>query len=304
MMIGLRSKKSFLKFFAIIFAFLSWIYVLSSAEIQVEKSVRLQYILPSGMAISSSPINEVHYTLSGPRAFIRNLLSREDIIKIDLRSKYRRKQKVYEINMQSFNLELPFGVNSVGVEPRKIRLELSPLLVKEVKVAAQFVGDIAADHKIIEKNIEPSKITLKGPQELLAYVKEVETSPIDLHAITGKGTKSIPLAPIDPRIQMSHSQISFNYDIKPTRANMILRKIPVRFLSSKMIKNVNRRFVTLMVLADKGSEAKLSAKDVKVIAEVPEKSTGVVQVPLRAELPEGVHLLEISPDIVKIVIED
>lgn len=304
MMIGLRSKKSFLKLFAIVFAFFSWIYVLSSAEIQVEKSVKLQYILPTGMAISSSPINEVHYTLSGPRAFIRNLLSREDIIKIDLRSKYRRKQKVYEINMQSFNLELPFGVNSVGVEPRKIRLELSPLLIKEVKVTANFVGDIADDHKLIEKSIAPSKITLKGPQELLAYVKEIETTPIDLQAMTGKGVKSIPLVPIDPRIQMSHSQISFNYDIKPTRANMILRKIPVRFLSSKMIKSVNRRFVTLMVLADKGSEAKLSASDVKVIAEIPEKSRGVVQVPLRAELPDGVHLLEISPDVVKIVIED
>lgn len=304
MMFGLRSKKSFLKLFAVIFAFFSWIYVLSSAEIQVEKSVKLQYLLPEGMAISSQPISEVHYTLSGPRAFIRNLLSREDIIKIDMRSKFRRKQKSYEVNMQNFNLELPFGVNSVGVEPRKIRLELSPLLVKKVKIVPTIVGDIASDHKLIDTGLEPTTVTLKGPQELLSYVKQIETAPIELQGLTGQGTKLVPLAPIDSRVQMSISQINFNYDIKPTRANMILRKIPVRFLSSRMIKSANRRFVTLMVLADKGSETKLSATDVKVIAEVPVRGKGVIQVPLKAELPEGVHLLEISPESIKVVVED
>src|SRR5690606_629240 len=138
----------------------------------------------------------------------------------------------------------------------------------------------------------------------LSYVKQIETAPIELQGLTGQGTKLVPLAPIDSRVQMSISQINFNYDIKPTRANMILRKIPVRFLSSRMIKSANRRFVTLMVLADKGSETKLSAADVKVIAEVPVRGKGVIQVPLKVELPEGVHLLEISPQNIKIVVED
>src|SRR5690606_30446659 len=107
---------------------------------------------------------------------------------------------------------------------------------------------------------------------------------------------------LDPRIQMSMGSTQFHYEVIATRANMILRKIPIRFLSSKMIKNANRRFVTLMVLADKGSEEKLSLDDVKVVAEVPERRKGTIDVALKATLPEGVHLLDITPPQVRVVV--
>lgn len=300
----MKSKKTFLQFFSIFFAFLSWIYVLSSAEIQVEKLVKIEYILPDDMAISSQPINEVHYILSGPRAFIRNLLAREDIIKIDMRTKFRKKQKMYEVNMQNFNIELPFGVNVVNVEPRKLQLELSPMQMKEVKIKPVVVGEIASDHKLLEQKIEPKSIRLKGPRELISHINEIETAPIDLQGLNGKGQKEIQLAPLDSRIHLSSNTTQFHYEVIATRANMILRKIPIRFLSSKMIKNANRRFVTLMVLADKGSETKLSIEDVKVVAEIPEKRKGTIDVTLRATLPEGVHLLDITPPQVRVVVED
>lgn len=300
----MRSKKSFLQIFSLVFAFLSWIYVLSSAEIQVEKSVKLEYVLPDDMAISSQPINEVHYTLSGPRAFIRNLLGREDIIKIDMRSKYRKKQKMYELNMQNFSIELPFGVNVVDVEPRKMQLELSPMLAKEVRIQPVLVGEIASDQKLLNQSIEPKTIKLKGPRELISHINEIETTPIDLQGLNGKGQKEVQLVALDPRIQMSMGSTQFHYEVIATRANMILRKIPIRFLSSKMIKNANRRFVTLMVLADKGSEEKLSLDDVKVVAEVPERRKGTIDVALKATLPEGVHLLDITPPQVRVVVED
>lgn len=304
MMIGLRSKKSYLKFLAIFFSFLTWIYVLTTAELQIEKTIKIQYLLPDNVVFSNHPVNEVHYVLTGPRAFIRTLHTREDVITVDLRTRYRKKTKNYEINTQGFNLDFPFGVNVLSIEPKKFNVELVPKVTKEVPVVLKLTGATPSDYKIMKKSYSPTTVTITGPSDILNFIKEIETVPVDLENLKGEGEMELNFLLNDNRVDFSVPQVNFSYVVKPTRANMILRKVPIQFLSTKIIKNVNKRFVTLMILVDKGSEAKITADDVKVLAKVPDHASGTSDVKLSIELPKGVHLLEVNPEIVKIITEE
>ena len=61
--------------------------------------------------------------------------------------------------------------------------------------------------------------------------------------------------------------------------------------------------MNLMVLADNKEKFKYGTEDINVIAEVPDKAKGRVEVALKAKLPEGLHLLEIQPNSIFVEVE-
>ena len=56
--------------------------------------------------------------------------------------------------------------------------------------------------------------------------------------------------------------------------------------------------VSVEVLASEG--AIVHPEDIKIIAEIPEKISGPTWIKLKSELPEGLHLLQIRPQSIKV----
>jgi len=290
-----KVRKNLLRLFSISFSFFLWLYVLSSAQTQIDKSVKVHYIVPEHMAIANSVAKEVHYTLSGPRAFVRSILSREDHIKVNLNDYYEPGQRSYKINIKNIGMTFPFGIEVLKVEPSFFIIHLENKASKVVPVKIQTVGEVPSDHKMIKFSVEPAMLKIEGPIAALRKVFEIKTHPIELNGMIKSGTKKVALYQLDETISVAQREVKYSYNIKTTRANLILKKIPIRFMSTRIIQGANRRFVNLMVLADKGLDFEFNKNDIKVIAEVPGDSKGRVKVELSANLPDGVHLLEIRP---------
>src|SRR5690606_13626934 len=98
------------------------------------------------------------------------------------------------------------------------------------------------------------------------------------------------------------TEVEMHYKVKPKKANLTLKNIPVRFLSTSTRINSKVKEVALDVLVPEQSEGLLTKDKVQVIADVPEGKRGQVQVDLRAVLPEGVHLLQIHPASINITV--
>jgi YbbR domain-containing protein len=303
MAVSKKMRKHLLKVFSVAFSFFLWLYVLSSAQIQVEKSVKINYVLPSRMAINNNVTTEVHYTLKGPRAFVRSLVTRSDILNVDLNDKFVPGKKQYTIPVKTLGMTFPFGIEIVKVEPRKLQVELERKYDKVVPIKLETLGQIPSDHKMLTSFIEPKEMTISGPESQLKNITQIETFPIELNGLTGVGERNVGLVQNDARIYIPFNEVKFKYNIKPTRANLILKNIPIHFFTSKMVTSVNRREVNLMVLADKGQDTKISKSKIRVIAEVPEDISGNTVVKLRAELPDGIHLLEIQPAKIELTVK-
>lgn len=295
-----KSQVLTLRIFAVITSFLLWMYVLSSAQTQIEKKVNIKYVLPESYSIVNKVTRNISYTIKGPRAIVRNLLTKEMVVEANVKNIFKEKQLSYEISLNNASLSFPFGVEVISYEPKRVKIELDKKLSKKVAVKLKVYGDLPSDHKLIQSQIIPKVITIEGPATILSEVKELQTQLFNWSGITQSDSIKLAINSKDERIKLSQDQVDFQYEIQPTRANLLIKNVPINFLTRRIFSRVNSRFVNLMVLADDSSSIARLKKEIKIIAEIPDDATGEVEIELNASLPEGLHLLEMTPNKVKV----
>ena len=302
-MIVFSFRKQLLRIFSIIFAFFVWLYVISSSEIQVEKSIRVNYELPANMAISNNAITEVSFTIKGPRAFVRNLLDRTKILNVNLKDRFVAGKNSYTFPVRSLGMTFPFGVEVIKVVPEKLVIELDRNHQKMVPIRLNTLGEIPSDHQLLNSSISPKEILISGPEKQLRNVQYIETMPVELSGLKGQGQFKLSFINKDMRVKFPFNQVTYEYNIRPTRANLLIKDVPVYYYSSKIVTRLSRRKVNLMVLAKNAAQDKISREDIKVIAEVPSDAVGVVEVVLKAQLPDDFQLLEVQPAKIEITLK-
>ena len=295
-----KSQVLTLRIFAVITSFLLWMYVLSSAQTQIEKKVNIKYVLPESYSIVNKVTRNISYTIKGPRAIVRNLLTKEMVVEANVKNIFKEKQLSYEISLNNASLSFPFGIEVISYEPKRVKIELDKKLSKKVAVKLKVYGDLPSDHKLIQSQIIPKVITIEGPATILSEVKELQTQLFNWSGITQSDSIKLAINSKDERIKLSQDQVDFQYEIQPTRANLLIKNVPINFLTRRIFSRVNSRFVNLMVLADDSSSIARLKKEIKIIAEIPDDATGEVEIELNASLPEGLHLLEMTPNKVKV----
>jgi YbbR domain-containing protein len=293
-----------LQLLSVTIAFFLWLYVLSSADTKVEKFVNVHFVLPDGYAIVNKPTSKIKYYLNGPRALVRSFTNKKDHINLNIKNIYTSTKNTYEFSTSQLGIKFPFGVNVESVEPKMISVNIEKKSTKIIPIKLQTIGDVPSDHKMMQWTLVPSSIKISGPKSLMENVTEVKSMVTSISGLTQSGSKILDLISIDERLSYSQANVDYQYEIQPTRANMILKKIPIRFLSTKVLKGSDRRFVNLMVLAENGMDFNLKKEKIKVIAEVPDNAKGKIKVKLKANLPDGIHLLEIMPSEINITINN
>lgn len=296
-------NKFSLRIFAVISAFMLWIYVLSSAQTKIEKPVTIHYILPTGYSIANKPVKEILYTIDGPRAIVRNLLSLDKHITINIKNMHNHQKDEYEIKVNNLGMGFPFGVDISSFEPRLIKVKLEKKIIKQIPIVLQTVGEIPNDHKMLQSTLVPKSISIEGPESIMNKYFEIKTLPVILDNITQSDTRKVTLYGIDERVTLSQTEVLFQFEVQPTRANLLIKNVPIRFLTSRIFTHANRRFVNLMVLAENGKMISEKKKQIEVIADIPPNAMGETLVKLNVKLPKGLHLLEVIPKQIKVFVK-
>lgn len=294
-----QMKKHSLKFISLFTAIFLWTYVQNSETVKFEKTVALEFSLPSDMVFAEAPIQEVVFLIEGPRAFVRNVSEREDKLLIDLNRAGARKQQNFSIDIVPTQLSLPFGMVVERVLPRKINIKLEKKATKIVPVKTRYIGALPDGLSLTRTEVSPKEIEIWGPQTVIKKVKEITTAPIDMESLIGGTSISLDLVNRDERVVYEVMQApKLNYQLKASKANLVLRDLPIRYLTQNKKARANTATATVRLLVpesmrERGSAAVLPA--IQVWADVPSQSEGRVEANLRAILPPGVHLVDISP---------
>ena len=292
------TSRHFLKVVSLLFSFFLWFYVLNSEPQIVEQTVVLKLKSPKGLSVSNIVPTNVKIQIKGSRAFVRTVLKREDSVHVDLKNYPIKKKGGFNVFLGPTDVTVPFGVEVLTITPETFKVQLQKEIRKEVPIKPVFVGQIAPDLKLIKKSFSPKKILISGPIEILRKISKIQTAPIDMSTLQGEGDMKISLGELDQRVSIKRlTAVDFNFSVKPRKANLTLKKIKIKFLSSSLRISSKSKFVSLDVLAPEG--VKLNRSDIQVIADVPD-SKGTHSVKLRANLPEGIHLLQINPQSIKV----
>jgi YbbR domain-containing protein len=277
-----------------------WFYVLNSEPLEVEKKIKLVLIPPTGKAVSNEVPRHIVVRMLGSRAFIEKINFSEQKIIVDLKE-YRSEEKAFPVTFDASMMTLPFGVDIVDIDPKQVILSLDREIKKYVPVRLKTIGEVGRDLKLVEKTHSPKQFFISGPHEIIRNIGQVTTTPIDLSTLEGDGMIKVAIEPIDRRIFIKNkSPISFSYKIKPSKANLTLKKIKIRFLTTRGRFKSSHSLVALDVLVSGDKMDSLKKSQVKVIADIPDVGRGTVKVKLRAEVPDGVHLLKIHPEVINV----
>ena len=172
------------KVFAVAAAVGLWSYVnLRGAGQEVlEATVRFQSVRPD-LEVNPDQIERVAVVLRGPRERLRALGAKGLVATVDCAGVYRPGETT--VNVDAATLDLPRGVEFVKAVPSQLRFSFSGRAEKEVEVAPQFVGEIAAGYVLDGYTVDPPTLVVAGPSERVALVEQVSTDPIDLAGEVG-----------------------------------------------------------------------------------------------------------------------
>jgi YbbR domain-containing protein len=299
-MIKETKSRHMLKVISLVCAVTMWFYVLNSEPLEVEKRVPLAMITPSGLAINVEIPTTVKVKLKGSRAFVQDLdLSQEKLI-VDLRD-YPYTQETFAVTFEKNMVRLPFGVEVQDIEPKQVVLSLEREIKKLVPIRLRTVGEVGKDLKLIDKSFQPKEFMIRGPYGVLKKTVLLNTLPVDLSTLEGKGELRLPLENVDRRIVIEEKRdVAFSYTIKPNKANLTLKNVNISFLTKHTRFQSSDQRVALDVLVSSDRKDAMRSSEVKVIAEIPDNAKGKVRIKLRAELPDGVNLLQIHPEFINV----
>ncbi len=299
MRLRFRPKKGTLRFLSVVTGFLIWFYVLNAARVRVEKVVLLQYVLPEHAVFAKRPPAEVGVVLEGPRAFMRQLESREERMVVDLTRRPWRDQSNPRVPLRPEDIPLPFGVRVERFSARWLELRLERKASKVVPVKAPLVGELPSELRLEKLRVRPSEVEVVGPRSLVGSLKEVTTRPVDVESLLGQETISLEWQLPDERLVVATAGTpQLSYELTARRANLVLESVPVRVLGDGRVTGASKVTVVLWAPADLVRRVEKTDLNVQVWAEVPEGKRGQQRVPLRAVLPPRLHLVELRPSSV------
>lgn len=301
-----KIKKHSLKLVAIFVSVFLWVYVVNSEKIKFEKTIYLDFILPTDMMFATKPLQEVTFTIEGPRAFVRTVLEREDRIILDLNKTNMKRETQFSAEIYASQLTLPFGMKVDKITPRKLPIRLEKKASKIVPIKLQFSGQFSDKISLENLNLVPSEIEVYGPRSLILNLKELPTRPIELSSLPGYDQVAVEIQLPDDRLSLLNGlDVRLNYQLKASSSNLTLKSLPIRFLTEKQKVSSPIKYADVKLLIPEKilkSRSNISSS-VQVWADVPEKSKGRIEVPLKVVHPPTMHLLEISPKTIIVNIQ-
>ncbi|MDR3089504.1 MAG: hypothetical protein LBU39_06780 [Desulfobulbaceae bacterium] len=188
----LRRSEWLLRLVSVLIALGLWHMV--GREDVVDKTVMVPVELlnlPRDLVIASQFKREIEVTISGPRVAIEKMTSGSVTRQVNLAN---AQPGTFVINNDTDSIPAPRGISVLRVQPASILLSIDKLAQKYFPVVPVTKGEVATGFQLDGLTMEPSGITITGPDTVLSQVEELRTKIIDLSGL--KESKQIQ-APLD-----------------------------------------------------------------------------------------------------------
>jgi len=152
--------------------------------------------LPRDLVISNQFKRQLEVTVNGPRSLILGIDQREISRRIDLAD---ATPGTTVITNDVDSITVPRGITVLRVQPSTIILSLDKLISKQFPINPVTIGSPLPGYLLESLRMEPSVITITGPESVLAKDDVLRTREIDLTNINKSMQVQVPLD-LDPAI--------------------------------------------------------------------------------------------------------
>lgn len=299
------SRKLILKIFSFVSGFLIWVYVVSSAQIELSKEVKIRIELPDQIAIKNKVPKNIIYRVKGPAVFVRQFIEEKNKELIFKESYFKKNKKFFTINLEKIKLNLPLGVELVSVEPRLFTIELEKSFTKTVPIKADFSPGVLEKYNIQKLVLWPKTIDVSGPKSLVRSIQSINTKELDTLGLGIQQELDIELINPDERLSLSEKVVKASMVLITKTKSKLFKKVPIIFQSKGLIKYASQKDITIELIGNDILMDQLDTDSIQVIASIPSsmKGKGEFSIELITELPQGIKVKDMSPKLIRVKVE-
>ncbi len=195
------------KLLSVLIAVFLWALVASEPQLAAFAIAPVEYKnLPDDLEISSEPVAAVSLQLRGPSGELRGIDDgglRPAVI-LDM-SGVRPGERTFAIN--SSNVKLARGVRLERAIPSEVRLQFERRASKSVPVRPRFTGEGTNGYVVASWSVGPPELTIVGPADHVARIREVITDPIDVANVVGTYEFRVNAYVGDPYVRFQSSPL-------------------------------------------------------------------------------------------------
>lgn len=203
--LGRRLVANFdLKFASLVIAILLWLAVSSAPPTEMTFNVPLEFRnVADGLEVTSGTISQTQVRLRGPSRVLRELNSTDLRVVIDLRGFSPKTAVDRTFDLGSQQVRVPSGVEVLQIVPSYLRLGFDRRAVRTVEVKARVTASLAPGYKIVSVTVDPTVISVVGPETRVNSMDAAMTDPIDASGLIGSHTFLAAAHVQDPLIRFT-----------------------------------------------------------------------------------------------------
>jgi YbbR domain-containing protein len=258
--------------------------------------------MPADLAIRSEVPAAVTFQVLANTAQGRFLADRKLNFQVDVASA-REGHNVFPVDAEA--LDLPRGVSVRKTSPAVIEFETVKVADKAVAVKPTLTGELNPAYRIRSLMIEPDRVTVKGPPEILAAITELGTSPIALDGLTRDGALTVAVdlpEAQSPDLELSPREVRAVISLEERRLEDSFTGLPIGIdlksggRTSDVLLSPERADISVSWSAVRAGPVRAEEVQARVFVDAEKlKAEGRLTLPVVAVAPAGVTITAISP---------
>ncbi|MCP3968389.1 MAG: hypothetical protein GY750_07775 [Lentisphaerae bacterium] len=226
------------KAIALFFAFL--LYFTVTIRLGVEEKiggVQVEIELPPTLVNLEKP-RPVTLVIKGSKKVLKDVTSSNLKVRAKVLKKHFSPGAAYLLRLTPQDVDAPFGVSVIGVEPRDLVLNLDRKISKKVPVKAAFQGErnLQRDYAVGSVKFTPSEVLVTGPESIIDDVSEVNTVPIPLDSNVVDSFEFKAKIPSSESIDVTPNQVVAQVPIIRQNITRTIKSVPIKLLETPQSK--------------------------------------------------------------------
>lgn len=265
---SLLLKNIGLKAISLLLAVLLWFQIAGQQVVQRAVPVPVEFInMPVGLEITNDYTKRINVFIS-KRSSVQLDESRLAAV-FDL-SEAEPGTEVIPVTDANIR-GVPYDAEVVGIEERRIRLELERTRRKIVEVKPEIVGEPAPGFVLREVRLSPAEVLISGPESRVASVTTAETEPINITGRRQSFVQDVYLDLEDPRLRIeTAASVDAFVVIEEQRREVRLGRLPVVLVPPDSPVRIEPAQVEVFVSVPVSFEREISPEEFRALVRVGE----------------------------------
>jgi YbbR domain-containing protein len=289
-----------LRIISLLLAIGLWVFVNAGQHSSVESfNIPVTYrSLPPGFVITNEHPDFVKIQLSGPQTLLSLVDPSRLTLKLDL-SGVGVGQASFKIGLDSFST--PRGTAVTSISPSQIVLDVDKIVVRYLPVHAITVGAPADGYRIGSVQSVPRRVLVRAPSKELASLEMVDTEAVDVSGLTTAIERMAAITSAGAMMRIEPPEVTVKIGLAPIIATRDFHGVSVTVRDTGYQSRLQPPRINLTVRGAKLELAKIDLSGA-VYVDGDGLEPGNYNAPVQVQLPQGVELLHLWPDKVKITI--